>query len=189
MLPEKLCGVSFPFSHWEHVSHGEVYSSTCVWIWFVMELQADKSIQGVVGVIWHARQCGSYLHLSIKMDWLLSRSNMHCNLRAHDRTFDNSSSTCQRTLGASETYWPSNEFIPPFLTLPDPAVTAAREDFRYMPTLVWTEVNQLRCIAICHREKGLVVWLSWDFDLHQIVLEYSWLDPLSQNCATFTAFK
>lgn len=50
-----------------------------------------------------------------------------------------------------------NEFIPPFLTLPDLVVTAAREDFRYMPTFVWTEASQLRCITVCHRAKGLLV--------------------------------
>lgn len=46
---------------------------------------------------------------------------------------------------------------PSFLTFLDPVVPAAREDFRYMPTFVLTEVSQLRCIAVCHRAQGLVV--------------------------------
>lgn len=66
------------------------------------------------------------VHICIfRQNGRLSRSNMLCNVSAHDRTFDNSSSTCQRTLGPPETYWPSNASIPPFLTLPDPVVPAS----------------------------------------------------------------
>lgn len=69
MVPDKLWGVSFPSSHWEHVRRGEVHNSTRSWMWSLMELQADKSIQAVVGAIWSVCQCDSHLHLSIKMDF------------------------------------------------------------------------------------------------------------------------
>lgn len=76
VTPEKLCAASFPSGHWQHMSHGEVHNSTWFWLWSVM----------ATGRYIHPRccrsyttclQCGSHLHLSIKMDFQV---NLVCNV-------------------------------------------------------------------------------------------------------------
>lgn len=119
----------------ECISNGAVYGSTWFEMGFCMELQTDKSTHDVAGAILHAHRCDQ--------NRLLSRSNIYSNVSAHDRTCDHSSSMHQRALG-------------PLFCLLKPVVFTTKGYFRYVPTLMLTEVSQLICIAICHRAKSQV---------------------------------